>query len=289
MIFPLISLAQNKYSNKRVLILGNSIVSHTVWPSIGWYNDWGMAASARDSDFVHRIIHRMAEIDTSIVVSYTNIASFENGFWKYNLNSLSKYKNPDLLILKIGENVNKDSASVYNFSKYLNALYTYIAPKDSINTIVCDGFWPNSINDSLKNFAQTKTLHFVSLFDLFVNDKTNSAIGQFENLGVARHPSDKGMGNIATRILSKLEPLFLDSTVSSFHPLINNDINITYKNGNLNISNGSHIYIYNFEGKLLVNQKIENNYFILQLKKGKYIIKVLDRTKTLIKHKIIIA
>lgn len=46
---------------------------------------------------------------------------------------------------------------------------------------------------------------FVALSDLFANDKTNAAIGLFENEGVANHPSDKGMRNIAARILETLK------------------------------------------------------------------------------------
>lgn len=36
-----------------VTIFGNSIVAHDPAPDIGWTGDWGMAASCRDSDFVH--------------------------------------------------------------------------------------------------------------------------------------------------------------------------------------------------------------------------------------------
>ena len=37
----------------RVLFVGNSITLHGPRPQIGWTNNWGMAASARDKDYVH--------------------------------------------------------------------------------------------------------------------------------------------------------------------------------------------------------------------------------------------
>lgn len=38
---------------KRILFVGNSITRHGVAPWIGWNNDWGMAASAKERDYVH--------------------------------------------------------------------------------------------------------------------------------------------------------------------------------------------------------------------------------------------
>ena len=44
----------------RVLFVGNSITRHEPNPSLGWYGDWGMAASSKEKDYVHLVV---AELD----------------------------------------------------------------------------------------------------------------------------------------------------------------------------------------------------------------------------------
>ena len=57
---PVPALGQNAKDQKafdpagkgpRVLFVGNSITLHGPRPQIGWTNNWGMAASARDKDY----------------------------------------------------------------------------------------------------------------------------------------------------------------------------------------------------------------------------------------------
>ena len=45
----------------RIMFLGNSITRHGVRAEIGWLNNWGMAASAKENDYVHRIISFVQE------------------------------------------------------------------------------------------------------------------------------------------------------------------------------------------------------------------------------------
>lgn len=39
----------------KVLVVGNSITLHAPKPEIGWTGDFGMAASCKKADFVHRL------------------------------------------------------------------------------------------------------------------------------------------------------------------------------------------------------------------------------------------
>lgn len=197
---------------KSVVILGNSIVAHPAAPDLGWNADWGMAASARDSDFVHLIMSGIHQVDNTVTFQFQNISTFESGYDTYDLTQLSAFQNPDMLIIKISENVNQQTAASRNFALYYSNLIKYLAPTDNTVKIIVDGFWPSTVNDIVRNYALTNNYPFVTLPDLFSSDVSNSAAGLFSDSGVANHPSDKGMRNIATRILARISPYFAGNT-----------------------------------------------------------------------------
>jgi len=199
---------ENKNKIKTVLILGNSITVHPPKPEFGWVGNWGMAASVKDSDFVHRLIRDIHQIDPTIRVKFNNIADFEKNFDNYSLSDLDPFKNPDMLILKIAENVDDTKALKDNFMNYYGKLVKYIAPDKRSVKIIVDGFWPNeNVNHLIEKYAWRKKYPFVSITDLS-KDSTNIAIGKFEHKGVASHPSDKGMRLIEQRIWRSVKDYF---------------------------------------------------------------------------------
>ena len=45
----------------RVMFLGNSITLHGVRPEVGWFHEWGMAASCEENDYVHLLMSAVRE------------------------------------------------------------------------------------------------------------------------------------------------------------------------------------------------------------------------------------
>jgi hypothetical protein len=193
---------------KTVVVLGNSLVLHSPSPEIGWYGDWGMAASVRDSDFVHLLIRDIHEKDTSVVVKFMNIADFERGFDSYHMSILDSVRNPDMLIMKISENVNDKKALEDNFISYYDKLVKYIAPKDRSIKVIVDGFWVNkNVNRLIEEYAIKNNYLFVTTTSLS-KDSINTAKGKFKHEGVAAHPSDEGMRMIEQRIWDYIKDYF---------------------------------------------------------------------------------
>lgn len=185
---------------KNVVIMGNSIVAHPVKASIGWNADWGMAASTRDSDFVHILMRKIHLIDPAVEIRMANISPFEQNYETYDFSQLSAYRNADMIIIKISENVDLQTAEKRGFITYYDKLIKYLNPDQKIKIVISDGFWPSPVNDLIKTYATDHKYPFVTLPDLYRDDVANSARGKFENEGVGNHPSDQGMRNIANRI-----------------------------------------------------------------------------------------
>ena len=193
---------------KKVLILGNSIVVQGPIPAIGWNGNWGMAASSIDSDFVHVLIRRIHYQDSSVAIRYKNIAGFESDFIRYPLSNLDSLRNPDMLILKISENVNEEMAADSNFLKYYSQLVGYIDSNQNSLNVIVDGFWNKAqVNGMIRQYAIQNKFPFITIKDLS-GDPANEAGNKFEDAGVASHPSDQGMRMIADRIWDYINVYF---------------------------------------------------------------------------------
>lgn len=188
----------------KVLILGNSLVYHGPKKNIGWEGSWGMAASAKEKDFVHLLqnefnIHSLpAKFEVG-----TFVKTFERNFGDFSQNEFKSYKSfkADLIILKLGENIVNEDLRNYNLKRALVNLVAYLKPAEKPSKVyVVGSFWSRrQVDTILQEISFERSWNFVALSDLS-RDKSNMALEEFENKGVGRHPSDEGMYKIFKRV-----------------------------------------------------------------------------------------
>lgn len=196
---------------QRVLILGNSITYHKANPSIGWGGNWGMAASREEKDFVHLLGAKMREKQPNIEITVGNIANtFERKFWKTDTADFTNYRKstPDLIILKIGENINDSLSITKSLDIHVEKLVNYVGHRN-VRVCVVGSFWPKPhVNQVLEKLCTQNQWLYVSLGGLFENRKQNTAVDLYSDPGVGKHPSDIGMLAISDRIWNKIQFLF---------------------------------------------------------------------------------
>lgn len=192
-----IPASELKFSN--VLILGNSITYTASNPTVGWLGNWGMAASKEEFDFVHLLTKKFQERNPSCMVTSKYIGTFEVNSTTYDFDSelkLYRDKKPDLIILRIGENVKQPTVDSIAFEKrYVELINYFQSQNPNVRFFAAGSFWGNAVVDRI----MARHSDFVSLGNL-VRDPTNAAWGLFSDTGVAAHPSDKGMKAIADLI-----------------------------------------------------------------------------------------
>ena len=66
-------------ADMKIAFVGNSITRHGEAPQIGWNHNFGMAASAIENDYVHRVIHKLEEKYDSVSACVCN--AFQ---WKFS-------------------------------------------------------------------------------------------------------------------------------------------------------------------------------------------------------------
>lgn len=197
---------------RKILFLGNSITRHGPAPAIGWTGDWGMAASAKEKDFVHLFTKSLSKTAGGAPeVMVKNVADFERQYATFNPEEELKDAfafAADLVIVALGENVpSLDSEEAkLQFSSSLLKLLQGLKADRRPTIVVRSCFWPNQAKDQiLKQACLTVGGIFVDIGPLS-KDESNYARSerQFQHAGVAAHPGDKGMQAIADAILGAI-------------------------------------------------------------------------------------
>ncbi len=196
-----------KVSFANILILGNSITYAPATPSIGWNGGWGMAATIPEKDYVHLLTTKFMQANSKAIVQAKNIAAFEVNYNTYDFDAeLKLYRNqkPDLLIVRIAENVDSSFDSVAFAKCYQNLLAYMKVGNPNLKILAAGSFWPNH---DYANVILSRYTPYVSLS--FLGDDLSNYAFDRQNVsdGVKQHPGDKGMQGIAETIWAKVEEL----------------------------------------------------------------------------------
>ena len=199
----------NQSCKTKVLFIGNSIPRHEPKPEIGWNNDWGMAATSRENDYVHVCVKMLEQKYGQVSYCIANCGEWEiNYFDEQIINEWKVARDycADIVVIRIGENIwqSRDKLETYPLKPQFKKMVEYFSSNPNAIVIITGLFWENEQLESIiSQVATEKGLTFVRLNDLSLNEE-NMAIGQFWHDGVAVHPSDKGMAKIAQRIAEVL-------------------------------------------------------------------------------------
>lgn len=196
----------------RVLFLGNSITKHGPAPAIGWTGDWGMAASAREKDYVQLLTSHIAKTAGAHPMTMVrNIADFERGYETFDIEKEFKEElafQADLVIIAIGENVSEPSTdeSRKKFAEAFARLLSAVKQHGKPAIFVRSSFWQNPVKDTImRRASEDAGATYVDISRLGA-DKSHMASSErkIEHPGVAGHPGDKGMKAIADDIFSAI-------------------------------------------------------------------------------------
>ena len=194
----------NPEAKTKILIVGNSITRHGPNTEIGWNRDWGMAASAPEKDYVHRLFAMLTENGQDVFMRVSQCSFWERNY--RNDDVLSRYIeerafNADVVIFRLGENILEEDKPY--FKESLKKFIAYICPLTG-KTLFTTCFWRNPVVDEvIKSVAAERGE--VCIDGNLSKEEENMALGQFEHSGVAIHPSDKGMDEIAKAIFQGLQ------------------------------------------------------------------------------------
>lgn len=197
----------------KMLFLGNSITLHGPAENIGWTGNWGMAASAREKDYVHLLLGRLEkEVGGKPEAMIRNIADFERKLSDYNIAENLKQElafEADVVFVAIGENAAspKTDEDRKRFSAALDTLLGHLKEHGHPTLFVRSQFWPDEDKDPLLKEACLKAGGtFVDIGPLGkVEANYARSERKIDHEGVAAHPGDQGMSAIADKLWKSMK------------------------------------------------------------------------------------
>ena len=189
----------------RVMFVGNSITLHGINHDIGWHNFWGMADSAEEKDYVHVMMEEIKKNHPNTAFCVCQGSKWEvayrNGTDVFPQYEMARDFNADIIVIRLVENTKVTPEDRELFLDQYGKMVDFLNKSGNAKLVITDGFWYHPADSFIEEFAATRNLPLVKLGDLG-EQEIMRATGLFEHSGVAAHPGDLGMKNIADRILA---------------------------------------------------------------------------------------
>jgi len=194
----------------RVMMAGNSITLHEPSESIGWHNQWGMAASAKEKDYVHVLKNHIQTLKPDatfcICQAYKWERDFANGKSAYPIYEAARNFNADVIVVRFIENCPRQDFNPEVFKREYVDFINYLNKSGNAKIILTTSFWEHTADSVVEEISKEKGWPLVNINDLGELDEMK-ALGLFEHYGVANHPGDLGMKTIADRIFEEVKKI----------------------------------------------------------------------------------
>lgn len=204
-----VTIYEQEDACKKVLFVGNSITRHAPKEDIGWFGDWGMAASCREKDYVHQVVAELEKRMGRLSYCIAQASAWETRYYEgsevlQEFYGAARDFMADIVIIRIGENINRETHKEICCKPYYDAMIHFFVNNPSAKVIVTDNFWGIEVLDRIfEEVCEENGYHFCKINDLG-KVYENMSLGLFWHVGVSYHPSDLGMERIAERILEAI-------------------------------------------------------------------------------------
>ena len=190
----------------RILILGNHITYQSEAPWNNVNEAKGLDASSSKKDFAHLLFNELKTKRENVEMTLVDAREWETGFFADYINEeLAKFNNnPDLVIVRFGEDIVDCVLNDYNYQDYLKKLCSIF--KNEHNQIIITSTFKGKrvVDEYHKKVAEELGYEFVDLSELSLNYSCLSK-GNFPNKENTYYPNDDGMKIIADLIFNKIK------------------------------------------------------------------------------------
>ena len=193
-----------------ILFLGNSITRTEAAYTPNDQTPRGMCSSSIQKDYVHLLTSHISKSKkVNIHYSVVNIADFERNYKEFEKHYDSFFSNianlsPDFLIVQIGENVN-GSDLYHNMEDFVDSYVNLLNKFEKSTKIITLPFWQSELrNEAISSVAMQANAIICDLSHIGCDDTNKAVSDHYDNVseGVASHPGDEGMEDIAICLMS---------------------------------------------------------------------------------------